>query len=133
MSDTPPAARPHDLDTRHELEAADLLGFVLAGRPERIEDGLLAIAGPPARVGVRSIREVLTTLGRCMPPDPPSLELRAKLRATCVRAHKKARSERAPGPPQACCVRAAHRGQDHLVAVLMQEEGRQREAKVGDA
>jgi len=71
-----------DVDTGIDLEAAELLGFVLAGRPERIEDGLLALAPPPVRIAVGQVREVVTTLGRCLAPEPPSLELRAKLLST---------------------------------------------------
>jgi nicotinamidase-related amidase len=70
--------RPDNVDSGQ----ADLLGFVLAGRPERIEDGLLALAPAPVRLQVGQIREVLTTLGRCVAPEPPSVELRAKLLST---------------------------------------------------
>jgi nicotinamidase-related amidase len=71
-----------NMDTGQDLEAADLLGFVLAGRPERLEDGLLALSPPPVRLAVGQIREVLTTVGRCVAPEPPSVELRAKLLST---------------------------------------------------
>jgi nicotinamidase/pyrazinamidase len=59
--------------------AADLLGFVLAGRPERIEDGLLALAPAPFRMGVRTLRELIANVGLCEREEVPSAEVRARL------------------------------------------------------
>jgi nicotinamidase-related amidase len=67
---------------REVAQAADLVAFVLAGRPERVEDGVLMLAPPSYRSAVRDAREVLATLGRAEAPEPPPAELRARLLAT---------------------------------------------------
>lgn len=77
MSDAkkPEAGEP----TAQEEQLADLAAFVLAGRPERVDDGVLMMAAPAFRAAVRDAREVLATLGRAEQPSAPSAELRAKL------------------------------------------------------
>jgi nicotinamidase-related amidase len=72
-------------DGAAEHMLADLLGFVLAARPERIEDGMLALAPPPFREGVRQTREAIATLAMCAPSAAPSVELRARLVSTVAR------------------------------------------------
>jgi nicotinamidase-related amidase len=67
-----------DVDMREE-QLADLAAFVLAGRPERVEDGVLMMAPPEFRAAVRDTREVLATLGRAEAPAAPSANVRAKL------------------------------------------------------
>jgi nicotinamidase/pyrazinamidase len=62
-----------------EEKLADLAAFVLAGRPERVEDGVLMMAAPEFRTAVRETREVLATLGRAQGPSAPPPELRAKV------------------------------------------------------
>jgi nicotinamidase-related amidase len=71
------AAADHEVD-----QAADLVAFVLAGRPERVDDGVLMLAPPSYRSAVRDAREVLATLGRAEAPEAPPGELRARLLAT---------------------------------------------------
>jgi nicotinamidase-related amidase len=61
---------------------ADVAGFVLAGRPERIEDGLLALGPPELRAGVRDVREALTALALAEEPKAPPAELKARVLAT---------------------------------------------------
>jgi nicotinamidase-related amidase len=67
---------------REVEQAADLVAFVLAGRPERVEDGALLLAPPAYRSAVRDAHEVLATLGRAEAPEAPPAELRARLLAT---------------------------------------------------
>jgi nicotinamidase-related amidase len=65
-----------------EEQMAELAAFVLAGRPERVEDGVLMMAPPEFRAAVRDAREVLATLGRAEEPTAPPAELRTKLLAS---------------------------------------------------
>lgn len=76
MSDEP---KPNPEQGDEQL--ADLMAFALAGRPERIEDGLVALTPPEAgvRQGVRDVREVLATIGRAETPEAPPPKLRARL------------------------------------------------------
>ena len=67
MSDAKDPKHTGDVDTREE-QLADLAAFVLAGRPERVEDGLLMMAPPVFRAAARDAREVLATLGRAETP-----------------------------------------------------------------
>ena len=67
-----------DVDAREE-QLADLAAFVLAGRPERVEDGVLMMAAPEFRAAMRDAREVLATLGRAEAPVAPPASVRAKL------------------------------------------------------
>ena len=62
-----------------EEQLADLAAFVLSGRPERVEDGVLMMAPQAFRAAVRDTREVLATLGRAETPAAPSANVRAKL------------------------------------------------------
>lgn len=77
MSESKPG--PPEGGDASEEQAADLAAFVLAGRPERVEDGMLMTAPPEFRVAVRETREVLATLGRAEEPNAPPAELRARL------------------------------------------------------
>lgn len=70
-------------------EAAETLGFLLAGRPERIEAGLLALAPEEARRAARDMREALATLGRAEAPVAPPATLRERILAS-VRAPRRA-------------------------------------------
>lgn len=67
-----------------EEQAAELVAFALAGRPERIEDGLYALpqAPPGLREAVRHTREALATLGLAEAPAMPSAAVRSRLLAT---------------------------------------------------
>lgn len=75
---------PAVVDAREE-QLADLVAFALAGRPERVEDGMLMMAPPEFRAAVRDAREVLATLGRAAAPSAPSAGLRAKLLESLAR------------------------------------------------
>jgi nicotinamidase-related amidase len=66
-------------DDGAEEQLADLAAFVLAGRPERVEDGVLMMAPPEFRAAVRDTRELLAVLGRAEEPAAPPAELRARL------------------------------------------------------
>lgn len=61
---------------------ADLIGFALAARPERVEDAMLALAPPEVRLGVRWAREALAVLGLAEAPAAPRQELRVRLMGT---------------------------------------------------
>ncbi|HEY8073778.1 MAG TPA: isochorismatase family cysteine hydrolase [Labilithrix sp.] len=61
---------------------ADVAGFVLAGRPERIDDGLLALQPPEVRAGVREVREALTMLALAEEPKAPPADLKVRMLAT---------------------------------------------------
>lgn len=72
------------LDPKEAL-TAEVLGFVLAGRPERIEDGLLGLAPLPFRDSVREVRSVLTLLAAAPSSARPSEDLRERILATARR------------------------------------------------
>ena len=72
------------VDSREEM-LADVLAFVLAGRPERIEDGLVGLGPPDLRHHVRDIRSVLSALAVACPPEAPDVSLRQKLLASVTR------------------------------------------------
>lgn len=69
-------------DDGQEEALADVAGFVLAGRPERVDDGILALAPPELRAGVREIREALAALALAEEPTPPPIDLRTRVIAT---------------------------------------------------
>lgn len=71
--------------TAEEEQLADLAGFALAGRPERVEDGILMLAPATVREGVRSIRETLATLALVEAPVPPPPALKARIIATLAK------------------------------------------------
>lgn len=79
-----PKPNPQEGEEKGEEQLADLVAFALAGRPERIEDGLVALAPPEAnlRQGVRDVREVFAALGRAETPQAPPSALRARLMST---------------------------------------------------
>ena len=83
MSDAK-AKRPEEADAAEE-QMADLAAFVLAGRPERVEDGVLMLAPAEYRAAVRDAREVLAVLGRSDAPKAPPAQLRAKLLESLAR------------------------------------------------
>ncbi len=68
-----------------EEQLADLAAFVMSGRPERVEDGVLMMAPPEFRAAVRDTREVFATLGRAETPSAPSANVRAKLLESLAR------------------------------------------------
>ena len=71
-------------DANHDEHLADVAAFALAARPERIEDGMLALAPPEHRAAVRFTREALATLGVAEPRCAPPLELRSRLMRSLV-------------------------------------------------
>jgi nicotinamidase/pyrazinamidase len=68
-----------------DLALADVLGFVLAGRPERVDDGLLSLAPPPFRDAVRSVRETFACLGIDLSAELPPRSLRERIVGTLKR------------------------------------------------
>ena len=77
--------KPSGAGDAGEEQLADVAAFVLAGRPERVEDGMLMMAPPEFRAAVRDVREVLAVLGRAEQPKAPPAELREKLLASLAR------------------------------------------------
>lgn len=71
--------RQEDAGGPGEEMLAELLGFLLAGRPERIEEGWLALAPAPLREGARDVREALAAIGLATRPEAPSADLRARI------------------------------------------------------
>lgn len=69
-------------DQDPEEQLADVLAFAVAGRPERVEDGMLALAAPELRAAVRDTREALATLALASAPQAPSADLKARILAT---------------------------------------------------
>ncbi|MBX3187615.1 MAG: cysteine hydrolase [Labilithrix sp.] len=69
-----------------EEQLADAAAFVLAGRPERVDDGALSLQPPEVRAAVRDIRELLSTLGRGEPAAAPSADLRGRILASVGKA-----------------------------------------------
>lgn len=70
-------------DDDHLLAAmADIAAFVLAARPERIEDGMLAMAPTEFRAAVGPTREALASLGVAVPALLPPPALRSRLMKT---------------------------------------------------
>lgn len=76
----------HD-DDGHETDEtlAELAAFVTAGRPERIDDGLLSLAPPDHREAVRQTREILSMLGRAEEAKAPSADLKARILSTLAK------------------------------------------------
>ena len=61
------------------LAMADLAAFVLAARPERIEDGMLSLAPAEFRAAIGPMREALASLGVVEPMRAPPSALRSRL------------------------------------------------------
>jgi nicotinamidase-related amidase len=74
-----------DEEANEDGGLAEILGFVLRGRPERLEDSILAIASPGFRAGVQRTREALVRLACSGPEAEPSVEVRARLVDTVAR------------------------------------------------
>jgi nicotinamidase-related amidase len=70
---------PKDNALQWEDAMADLAAFVLAGRPERIDEGYLALAPPEMREGVRGVREALSLLAFAEPAATPASALRERI------------------------------------------------------
>lgn len=68
--------------THAEEQAADVAAFALAARPERVEEGMLMLAPPGLREGVRSVRETVAVLGLAEAPVAPPPEVRSRILAT---------------------------------------------------
>jgi nicotinamidase-related amidase len=86
MSDAktdPGAAGPAAPEQQAREEAlADVAAFVLAGRPERVEDGLLALGPPELRAGVRAARETFAALALAEEPLAPPADVKTRVLAT---------------------------------------------------
>lgn len=70
-----------------EEQIAELVAAVLAGRPERLVDALLASETPEARAGFRMVKETLAALGLTLPPAAPSNDLRGRILASVQARH----------------------------------------------
>jgi nicotinamidase-related amidase len=80
-----PARAPQKTEGGTDPELTDILGFVLRGRPERVEDGMLALAPPELREAIRMSRDVVAAIGLCQSAVAPSVEVRARLIDTVAR------------------------------------------------
>lgn len=67
----------------------DILEAALHPRPERVDDGILALAPEEARAAIRQVRETMSYLGRALEGEAPSPDLRGRLLGTL--AHKQTR------------------------------------------
>jgi nicotinamidase/pyrazinamidase len=65
-----------------EAQIAELVAAVLAGRPERLVDALLATETPEARAGFRMVKETLAAIGLSLPPAAPNSNLRGRILAS---------------------------------------------------
>ncbi len=65
-----------------ENALADLLAFVLAGRPERLTQAAVAQMPQPQRVAVGAVTEGIAALAASLEPVEPSAELRARVLAS---------------------------------------------------
>jgi nicotinamidase-related amidase len=80
-------------DDEKDHALADLLAFALAGRPERIEDGIFRLPSTPPGLqeAVRGTREAMAALGLQEAPVAPAAELRARIART-IEAQKPRRA-----------------------------------------
>jgi nicotinamidase/pyrazinamidase len=73
-----------------ETAAADLLAFVLAGRPERVTDLAVPALPPEARATLGAVTNTIATLALAETPLAPSADLRERIMATIARGRSKA-------------------------------------------
>lgn len=71
-------------DDKKEQELAEVIAFALAGRPERIEDGIFRLPSTPPGLqdAVRGTREALAALALAEPPVSPGADVRARILGT---------------------------------------------------
>lgn len=67
-------------------QLAEVAGFALAGRPERVEDGMVALAAPEFRTALRDVRELLAVVALASPRTAPSNDVRHRLLQTLSRS-----------------------------------------------
>ncbi len=79
----------HDDGNDKDEALAEIAAFVLAGRPERVDDGLLSLSPPEHREAVRQTREILAMLGRAEAPNAPPPNVKAKLLETLAKKSTK--------------------------------------------
>jgi nicotinamidase-related amidase len=65
-----------------ETELADVLAFVLAGRPERLNDTAMAQMPPEQQGVIATVTETIAALGSCEEPVEPSARLRERVLAS---------------------------------------------------
>lgn len=63
----------------------EILAAALIPRPERVDDGIMALAPAEARVAIQQTRETMSYLGRTLAPELPSAELRARILGTIAK------------------------------------------------
>lgn len=64
----------------------EILASALIPRPERVDDGILALAPVEAQIAIRQARETMSYLGRALGPESPSADLKARLLGTITAA-----------------------------------------------
>jgi nicotinamidase-related amidase len=76
----------------NEEQVAELVAAVLAGRPERIVETMLASQPPEVRAAFTSVAETVAAIGLAAAPVAPSADLRARILASArARTEKTAR------------------------------------------
>ena len=60
----------------------EILAAALIPRPERVDDGVLALAPAEAQIAVRQARETMSYLGRTLDPASPATDLKGRILGT---------------------------------------------------
>jgi nicotinamidase/pyrazinamidase len=81
-------------EEEQEAQIAELVATVLAGRPERLVEAVLATETPEVRAGFRMVGETIAATGLALEPVAPSANLRGRILAT-VQARRSASARRA--------------------------------------
>jgi nicotinamidase-related amidase len=63
----------------------EILAAALAPRPERVDEGILALAPPEAKIAIQQARETMSYLGRALAPELPAGDLRARIVRTVAK------------------------------------------------
>jgi nicotinamidase-related amidase len=64
----------------------EILAAALIPRPERVDDGILALAPPEAKHAIRQARETMSYLGRALAPELPGADLRSRVLGTIAKS-----------------------------------------------
>lgn len=71
------------------VDLDEILAAALIPRPERVDDGILALAPLEAQVAIRQARETMSYLGRALGAERPTDELKARLLHTIAKASRR--------------------------------------------
>jgi nicotinamidase-related amidase len=64
----------------------EILAAALIPRPERVDDGILALGPPEAQRAIRRARETMSYLGRVLEPELPGGDLRSRILGTVAKS-----------------------------------------------